>query len=114
MSRPWVPDETRDAGNPHQKGTPMATQQSEAATRHRWAAAQIAALVVGVAFLLPGVLGFVPGITTHYEMLDFAGHESGAELLGIFSISVLHNIVHRAFGIAGLISSAPSMALADT
>jgi len=61
----------------------MATQQSEAATRHRWAAAQIAALVVGVAFLLPGVLGFVPGITTHYEMLDFAGHESGAKLLGI-------------------------------
>jgi len=60
----------------------MATQQSEAATRHRWAAAQIAALVVGVAFLLPGVL-FVPGITTHYEMLDFAGHESGAKLLGI-------------------------------
>jgi len=67
-----------------------------------------------VAVLLPGVLGFVPGITTHYEMRDFAGHESGAELLGIFSISVLHNIVHRAFGIAGLISSAPSMALADT
>jgi len=61
----------------------MATQQSEAATRHRWAAAQIAALVVGVAFLLAGVLGFVPGITTHYEMLDFAGHESGAKLLGI-------------------------------
>ena len=61
----------------------MATQQSEAATRHRWAAAQIAALVVGVAFLLPGVLGFGPGITTHYEMLDFAGHESGAKLLGI-------------------------------
>jgi hypothetical protein len=81
----------------------MATQQSAAATRRRWAPVQIAALVVGVAFLLPGVLGFVPGITTHYEMLDFAGHESGAKLLGIFGISVLHNIVHLAFGIAGLI-----------
>jgi hypothetical protein len=81
----------------------MATQQSGAATRRRWAPVQIAALVVGVAFLLPGVLGFVPGITTHYEMLDFAGHESGAKLLGIFGISVLHNIVHLAFGIAGLI-----------
>jgi uncharacterized membrane protein YjjB (DUF3815 family) len=91
----------------------MATQQSEAATRHRWAAAQIAALVVGVAFLLPGVLGFVPGITTHDEMLDFAGHESG-EIAWHFGISVLHNIVHLAFGIAGLISPAPSMALADT
>lgn len=77
----------------------MATQQ----TRTRWTPVQIAALVVGVAFLVPGVLGFIPGITTHFDMLDFAGHESGAKLLGIFGISVLHNIVHLAFGIAGLI-----------
>jgi Domain of unknown function (DUF4383) len=77
----------------------MATQQ----TRTRWTPVQIAALVVGVAFLVPGVLGFIPGVTTHYEMLDFAGHESGAKLLGIFGISVLHNIVHLAFGIAGLV-----------
>lgn len=77
----------------------MATQQ----TRRRLAPVQIAAYVVGVAFLVPGVLGFVPGITTHYDMLDFAGHESGAKLLGIFGISVLHNIVHLAFGVAGLV-----------
>jgi hypothetical protein len=81
----------------------MATQQSARTTGRRWAPVQIAALVVGVAFLIPGVLGFVPGITTHYDMLDFAGHESGAKLLGIFGISVLHNIVHLAFGIAGLV-----------
>jgi hypothetical protein len=72
-------------------------------TRQRLAPVQIAAYVVGVAFLLPGVLGFIPGITTNYEMLDFAGHHSGAKLLGIFGISVLHNIVHLAFGIAGLV-----------
>lgn len=77
----------------------MATSQ----TRQRLAPVQIAAYVVGVAFLLPGVLGFIPGITTNYEMLDFAGHHSGAKLLGIFGISVLHNIVHLAFGIAGLV-----------
>ena len=77
----------------------MATQQ----TWTRWTPVQIAALVVGVAFLVPGVLGFIPGVTTHYDMLDFAGHESGAKLLGIFGISVLHNIVHLAFGIAGLV-----------
>jgi len=77
----------------------MATQQ----THNRLAPVQIAAYVVGVAFLVPGVLGFIPGITTHYDMLDFAGHESGAKLLGIFGISVLHNIVHLAFGIAGLV-----------
>jgi hypothetical protein len=77
----------------------MTTQQ----TRRRLAPVQIAAYVVGVAFLVPGVLGFIPGITTNYDMLDFAGHESGAKLLGIFGISVLHNIVHLAFGIAGLV-----------
>jgi hypothetical protein len=77
----------------------MTTQQ----TRRRLAPVQIAASVVGVAFLVPGVLGFIPGITTNYDMLDFAGHESGAKLLGIFGISVLHNIVHLAFGIAGLV-----------
>jgi hypothetical protein len=49
-----------------------------------------------------GVLGFVPGITTHYGDLSFAGHDSGAKLLGIFQVSILHNLVHVAFGLVGL------------
>ncbi|SCL32414.1 protein of unknown function [Micromonospora nigra] len=61
-----------------------------------------AAQVVGIAFLLIGALGFVPGITTNYDDLQFAGHESGAELLGLFQVSILHNLVHLAFGVAGL------------
>ena len=32
---------------------------------------------MGAVFLLVGVLGFVPGITTDYDDLSFAGHESG-------------------------------------
>lgn len=63
---------------------------------------QIAAFLVGAVFLLVGVLGFVPGITTDYDMLSFAGHHSEAKLLGLFNVSVLHNIVHLAFGIAGV------------
>lgn len=63
---------------------------------------QLAALVVGAVFLLVGVLGFVPGITTNYDELQFAGHESGALLLGVFQVSILHNIVHLLFGIAGI------------
>jgi hypothetical protein len=54
---------------------------------------QTAALAVGAVFLLVGVLGFIPGITTNYETLGFAGHESEALLLGIFQVSILHNIV---------------------
>lgn len=52
--------------------------------------------------LVVGILGFVPGVTTHYDDLSFAGHDSGAKLLGTFQVSVLHNLVHVLFGIAGL------------
>jgi len=64
--------------------------------------AQTAALIVGVVFLLVGILGFIPGITTNFDDITFASHESNAELLGIFQVNVLHNIVHLLFGIAGL------------
>jgi hypothetical protein len=61
-----------------------------------------AALVVSIVFLLVGVLGFIPGVTTHYDSMTFAGHHSDARLLGVFQVSVLHNIVHLLFGVAGL------------
>ncbi|WP_319460979.1 DUF4383 domain-containing protein [Micromonospora sp. RTP1Z1] len=61
-----------------------------------------AATAVGVIFLVIGVLGFIPGITTSFGDLYFAGHESKAKLLGLFQVSVLHNIVHLLFGVAGL------------
>ena len=66
---------------------------------------QLAGLVAGASFLLVGVLGFVPGLTTDYAQLSLAGHHSEAELLGLFQVSVLHNLVHLAFGIIGLAAS---------
>ena len=63
---------------------------------------QSVALLVGVVFLLVGILGFIPGITSNYDDLRFAGHNSDAQLLGIFDTSILHNIVHLLFGIAGV------------
>ncbi|MEV6632590.1 DUF4383 domain-containing protein [Actinoplanes sp. NPDC051470] len=63
---------------------------------------QTAALVVAIVFLLVGVLGFIPGITSDYSSMSFAGHHSDAKLLGVFQVSVLHNIVHLLFGLAGL------------
>lgn len=62
---------------------------------------QKAALVVAATFTLVGVLGFIPGVTTDFDKMEFAGHESGAELLGIFGVSILHNIVHLLFGLVG-------------
>jgi hypothetical protein len=62
---------------------------------------QTAALAVGAVFTLTGIAGFIPGITTNYDDLSFAG-DQGAKLLGLFEVNVLHNLVHLAFGVAGL------------
>jgi hypothetical protein len=64
---------------------------------------QKAAALVGAVFLLVGVLGFIPGVTSGYSSMEFAGHESDAKLLGLFEVSILHNIVHLLFGVAGLV-----------
>jgi 4-hydroxybenzoate polyprenyltransferase len=65
-------------------------------------AVQNAALWIGVIFLLIGIAGFIPGVTSDYDQMAFAGAESGAMLLGIFQVSILHNIVHLLFGVWGL------------
>ncbi|MER7444735.1 DUF4383 domain-containing protein [Micromonospora avicenniae] len=64
---------------------------------------QLAAVAVAVVFLLVGALGFVPGVTTGYDQLYGAGHQSGAKLFGVFQISILHNAVHLFFGLLGLV-----------
>lgn len=64
---------------------------------------ETAAVLVGATFLLVGILGFVPGVTTNlYDGLVLAGSSGDAELLGVFEVSVLHNIVHLLFGLVGL------------
>jgi hypothetical protein len=62
---------------------------------------QKAAMAVAAAFALVGVLGFVPGITTDYDRMELLGHDSGAQLLGIFGVSVLHIVVHLLFAAVG-------------
>lgn len=59
-------------------------------------------MVVAVVFLVVGIAGFIPGLTTNYDGMTFAGHESTAMLLGVFHVSILHNVVHLLFGIVGL------------
>lgn len=66
--------------------------------------AQNLALLFGVVFLVVGILGFIPGITTNYDDMEFAGKDSGAELLGIFQVSILHNIAHLLFGVGILLA----------
>jgi hypothetical protein len=80
----------------------MATRSAPGAVMAHRAPVRTTALAVSIVFLLVGVLGFVPGITTNYGDMTFAGHHSDAQLLGVFQVSVLHNIVHLLFGIVGL------------
>ncbi|HEX8394289.1 MAG TPA: DUF4383 domain-containing protein [Longimicrobium sp.] len=62
---------------------------------------QKAAAVFGVVFLLVGAMGFlVPGGMGMESMPDRA-----PKLLGLFPVNVLHNLVHLAFGVAGLLAS---------
>lgn len=67
---------------------------------------QKVALVFGIVFIVVGVAGFIPGLTVNLETIQFAGHESNALLLGVFQVSILHNIVHLLFGILGLAAAA--------
>jgi hypothetical protein len=73
--------------------------------------AQIAAMLMGMVFLVVGIAGFIPGITTHYSDMSFASHMSEAKLLGLFQVSILHNLVHLLFGIVGIaLASRPTRA----
>lgn len=66
---------------------------------------QKGALVFGVVFLLVGIAGFVPGLTMDMGTMSMAGHGSMAMLVGLFQVSVLHNIVHLLFGVVGLLAA---------
>jgi uncharacterized membrane protein YuzA (DUF378 family) len=51
-----------------------------------------AAILFGIVFLVVGICGFFPSITTPMEGMD------GGMLLGIFHVNLAHNIVHLASG----------------
>lgn len=89
------------AQNPSHEGR-QGRARAPGATESEVRPVQVASAAVGAVFLLVGIAGFIPGITTNYDELSGAGHESTAELLGVFQVSVLHNAVHLLFGVLGL------------
>ena len=62
------------------------------------------ALAAGLAYMLVGALGFLPGITQPPPAGSpgLAVDSGYGYLLGLFPINLLHNLVHLAVGIAGL------------
>ncbi|MDQ0729127.1 DUF4383 domain-containing protein [Microbacterium sp. W4I20] len=79
---------------------------TETASGYAKSAIQKTALIVGIVFLLVGIAGFIPGLTHSAEHLHSVGADSEAHLLGVFQVSVLHNLVHLVFGVAGLAAGA--------
>jgi fumarate reductase subunit D len=73
--------------------TAPARQGTNARTRYPF---QWLALIIGVVFLLIGVLGF---IVTGFD--DFTEHDHSQTLMG-FAINPLHNIVHIVVGLLGI------------
>ena len=80
-------------------------RNTDRSTGYAKTAIEKAALAVGIVFLVVGIAGFIPGVTTNIDTLQFAGHESEALLFGVFQVSILHNLVHVLFGIAGVLMS---------
>jgi hypothetical protein len=60
----------------------------------------------GIVFLAIGILGFVPGVTSHYGDLHFAGG-SHARLLGEFRVSIVLNLVHVLIGAFAFVAARP-------
>ena len=62
---------------------------------------QRAVQLFAIVFLIAGIVGFIPGITTDYDELTAFDHE-GAKVLGLFGVNILENIAHLLYGVAGL------------
>lgn len=63
------------------------------------------ALISGVVYLIVGILGFIPGFVTLTGFAPDLVVDAGfGYLFGIFPINVLHNIVHLAVGLWGILA----------
>lgn len=64
------------------------------------------ALIFGIIYLLVGILGFIPALNHHHaDMPAIAVDSFYGRLLGLFPVNILHNIVHLAIGLWGIVAS---------
>lgn len=59
------------------------------------------ALIWGIAFLVVGAAGFVPGLLTP-DTVPLAVDTLHGRLFGLFPVNILHSLVHVAFGVWGI------------
>ncbi|HEX2539480.1 MAG TPA: DUF4383 domain-containing protein [Caldimonas sp.] len=63
------------------------------------------AMIYGIVFLVIGVAGFIPGLTTAHSHPDVRFTTGLGLELGLFPVNLLHNIVHILFGVWGLMAA---------
>ena len=64
------------------------------------------ALVFGIIYVAVGILGFIPGLNAHHtDLPPIAVDSFYGRLMGLFPVNILHNIVHIAIGLWGLLAS---------
>lgn len=66
---------------------------------------QTFARIYGIAFLLVGAGGFIPGLTQPHDHPGLTVEAASGLELGLFPVNVLHNLVHLLFGVWGLIAA---------
>ena len=63
------------------------------------------AMIFGIVFLVVGIAGFIPGLTTEHTHPDVRFTTGLGLELGLFPVNLLHNLVHLLFGVWGLIAA---------
>jgi hypothetical protein len=64
------------------------------------------ALVLGIVYTLVGLAGFVPGLGSERTEPHLTVEANYQNVLGLFPVNVLHNLVHLAVGILGVLAFA--------
>lgn len=66
------------------------------------------ALVLGVVYVIVGIVGFIPAfsVSPAANAPDLTVSAGYGYLLGLFPINILHDIVHLAVGLAGILLAA--------
>lgn len=60
------------------------------------------ALAFGIIYVAVGLVGFIPGLSSHPDHDKLVVDAGYGLLLGLFPINILHNVVHLLIGLLGL------------
>jgi hypothetical protein len=72
--------------------------------------AQRFALVIGIAYLVMGLMGFIPAFVSRVDTLpgyvsDIGVVSGYGHLMGIFPVNTPHNIIHLVTGLLGIVTA---------